>query len=82
MKKILEKVLNRLVVFGVLLAIQLGWFLLLFTKLVNYSNVLSMVLLVLSVLAVLWIINTEDNPAYKIAWIIRDQVLTQQVGRF
>ena len=31
MKKILEKVLNRLVVFGVLLAIQLGWFLLLFT---------------------------------------------------
>jgi len=70
MKKILEKVLNRLVVFGVLLAIQLGWFLLQFTKLVNYSNVLSMVLLVLSVLAVLWIINTEDNPAYKIAWII------------
>ena len=53
MKKILEKVLNRLVVFGVLLAIQLGWFLLQFTKLVNYSNVLSMVLLVLSVLAVL-----------------------------
>ena len=70
MKKILGKLLNRIVIFGILLAVQLGWFLLTFTKLVNYSTGLSLVFRVISILAVLWIINTEDNPAYKIAWII------------
>ena len=38
MKKILGKLLNRIVIFGILLAVQLGWFLLTFTKLVNYST--------------------------------------------
>ena len=70
MKKILGKLLNRIVIFGILLAVQLGWFLLTFTKLVNYSTGLSLVFRIISILAVLWIINTEDNPAYKIAWII------------
>ena len=66
MKKILGKLLNRIVIFGILLAVQLGWFLLTFTKLVNYSTGLSLVFRIISILAVLWIINTEDNPAYKI----------------
>lgn len=70
MKKILGKLLNRIVIFGILLAVQLGWFLLTFTKLVQYSTGLSLVFRIISILAVLWIINTEDNPAYKIAWII------------
>ena len=70
MKKILGKLLNRIVIFGILLAVQLGWFLLTFTKLVHYSTGLSLVFRIISILAVLWIINTEDNPAYKIAWII------------
>lgn len=38
MKKILGKLLNRIVIFGILLAVQLGWFLLTFTKLVHYST--------------------------------------------
>lgn len=82
MKKILGKLLNRIVVFGVLLAIQLGWFLLTFTKLVNYSTGLSLILRILSIVAVLWIINTEDNPAYKIAWIILILVVPLLGGLF
>ena len=70
MKKLLKKVLNRMVIFGILLAVQLGWFLVFFTKLTGYSTVISLAFTVLSFLAVLWIINTEDNPAYKMAWII------------
>ena len=70
MKKLLKKVLNRMVIFGILLAVQLGWFLVFFTKLTGYSTVISLAFTVLSFLTVLWIINTEDNPAYKMAWII------------
>ncbi len=82
MKKILGKVLNRVVVFGLLLAVQLGWFLLTFTKLVQYSTGLSLALRILSIVAVLWIINTEDNPAYKIAWIIFVLILPLLGGLF
>lgn len=82
MKKVLGKVLNRIVIFGFLLALQLGWFLLTLTKLVNYSTGLSLALRILSILAVLWIINTEDNPAYKIAWIIFVLVLPLLGGLF
>ncbi len=53
MKKILGKLLNRIVIFGILLAVQLGWFLLTFTKLVNYSTGLSLVFRIISILAVL-----------------------------
>lgn len=70
MRKILKKLLNRLVVFGVLMAIQLGWFLAIFTKLIHYSAYISAAFTVMSILAVLWIINKDDNPAYKMAWII------------
>ena len=82
MKKILGKLLNRIVIFGILLAVQLGWFLLTFTKLVHYSTGLSLVFRVISILAVLWIINTEDNPAYKIAWIILILVVPLLGGLF
>ncbi len=82
MKKILGKISNRIVIFGFLLAVQLGWFLLTFTKLVNYSTGLSIALRILSILAALWIINTEDNPAYKIAWIIFVLILPLLGGLF
>ncbi len=70
MRKILKKLLNRLVLFGILLIIQLGWFVLFLTRLVSYSTLISVVFTVLSILAVLWILNRDENPAYKLSWII------------
>ena len=71
MKKILKKILqNRLVAFGLILAVELAWLLIFLTELVNYSTVISILFTVLSLLVVLWIINRDDNPAYKMAWII------------
>ena len=40
------------------------------TKLTEYSRELNVVLAGLSLLVVLYIINKDDNPAYKLAWII------------
>lgn len=71
MKKILKTILqNRLVAFGLILAVELGWLLVFVTELAKYSTVISIIFTILSLLAVLWIINRDDNPAYKMAWII------------
>ncbi len=69
-KKILKKGMNRLTVFGILLIIQLAWFLTFLTRLANYSTWISLGFSVISLLAALWIISKDENPAYKIAWII------------
>lgn len=70
MRKLLKKILNRLVVFGLLLLIQLGWFLIFLTRLANYSTGVSIGFTVVSLLVVLWILNRDENPAYKLSWII------------
>ena len=69
--KLLKKLLqSRLLVFGLILAVELFWFLIFVTRLVNYSTAISIAFTGLSLLVVLWIINRDDNPAYKMAWII------------
>lgn len=70
MKKLLKKLLNRLVIFGLILAVQLGWFILLFLQLIQYSTIITGIFTFISLLAVLWIINNDDNPSYQIGWIV------------
>jgi len=70
MQKLWKKVWNRLTVFGILLLIQLAWFLTFLTSLANYSTIISLGFTVASLLVTLWIIQKDDNPAYKMAWII------------
>ena len=70
MKKLIKIIQSRLFVFGLLLLVQLVWILILFGRLIQYSNVISVGLKIISVLVVLWIVNKEDNPSYKIIWII------------
>ena len=83
MKKILKKVLqNRLVAFGLILAVELVWLVIFVTRLASYSTVISVIFTVISLLAVLWIINRDDNPAYKVAWIILIMALPILGGLF
>lgn len=70
MKKLLKKMMSRLVIFGILLVLQLGWFVILLTKLANYSMLSSIIFNILSILVALWVVNKDDNPAYKLGWII------------
>jgi cardiolipin synthase len=69
-RKILKTVMNRLVIFGVLLLLQIAELLAFMTKLASYSTVVSILFTVISLLAVLWILNRDENPAYKMSWII------------
>ena len=65
MRKILKKISNRLVIFGLLLLVQLGWFLVFLTRLASYSTGVSVLFTLVSLVAVLWILNRDENPAYK-----------------
>ena len=72
--RIINKVLNfiskRVFVIGIIILIQICWGISMLTKLTEYSSILNMVLALLSLMVVLYIISKDDNPAYKLAWII------------
>ncbi|MBQ9767429.1 MAG: cardiolipin synthase [Lachnospiraceae bacterium] len=68
--KLLKTLLNRVVIVGILLLLQIGWTVMYVTELAAYSPLIYHSLTVLSVLAVIAVVNTRDNPAYKIAWVI------------
>lgn len=70
LRKILKLLTSRLLFFGILLLIQLVWFLTFLTRLTTYSTAISAFFTVVSLLAVLWIINRDENPAYQMAWVI------------
>lgn len=72
--RIINKFLNfiskRVFIVGVIILLQIFWGISLLTRLTEYSVVLNTVLAGLSMLVVLYIISKDDNPAYKLAWII------------
>lgn len=61
---------NRIFVVGILIFIQLIWFLIFLLDLTSQSWWIDILLTFISILAVLFVINKEDNPAYKLAWVI------------
>ena len=60
----------RLIVFGLLIAIQMAWILVIIEGLLSYSALLNMVLSLLSFLIILYLLNKDDSPAYRMSWII------------
>ena len=70
MQKIFKRIFNRIVIFGLALVLQLVWSLVFIIRLSNYSAYVSVVLTLASVVATIWIINKDENPVYKLAWIV------------
>ncbi|WP_455714917.1 cardiolipin synthase [Anaerosporobacter sp.] len=63
-------ILSRLVIVGIILALQVGWGLFVIVRLGQYSTIISLLFNLFSIIAVLYIINKQDNPAYKLAWVV------------
>lgn len=61
---------SRLFLFGLALVLQVSWLLYTAYSLSNYYKVINVLLTVLSILAVIYIINSRYNPAMKLAWIV------------
>ena len=68
--KLLKIFLSRIFIFGLLIILQAIW-IVLFTSTVLASYYwLKPVLFIMSMLVVLWLVNKDENPSYKISWII------------
>ncbi len=70
MKKLLSKIFNRKVITILLIALQVAWGILLIYNTALIYPVLNTVFHVIGLFAVLYIIRKDNNPSYKIAWII------------
>lgn len=66
----LHKILNRITLTGLLLAIQLAWLVWFTLRLSEYAIGISTLFTLLSLILSLYIVRREENPAYKICWII------------
>ena len=70
MDKIAKRVFSRLFFVGVAILIQVGWIILSVATLGAKLPFMTFLVEALSLLAVLWLVNKDINPAYKLAWTI------------
>lgn len=68
--KLISLLASRLVVFGLLIAVQVCWIILLLTKLVNYADWISTLFRILSFFMIIYIIKKDEVPAYRVGWIL------------
>lgn len=69
-KGIVGKIFSRFVIMVVLILIQTGWIALAVLKLGQYTQYTQIAFNVLSVLMALFVVYRDDNPAYKLGWIL------------
>ena len=70
MKRFSQKVFGRIAVTAVLILLQVIWLLVWFTRLAHAAPWVSALFGIFSLLMILYIVRKDDNPAYKIVWII------------
>lgn len=70
LKKILNIFKNKVVIVGLLILIQLVFFLWIISVLSEYFVAIYFVLIALSFIMSIYVLNKNENPSYKIAWVI------------
>ena len=70
MEKLKNILFNKVTIGAILLFVQLAWLLLFFYQLSSYSTVITAIFGLVSVLMMLAIVSSKDNPVYKIGWLI------------
>ncbi|MDO5734756.1 MAG: cardiolipin synthase [Eubacteriales bacterium] len=70
MKNLKNLLLSKVPIVILLILMQLGWFLWIFKKLRNQAHWVNFALGVLTVLMFLAILMSNQNPSYKIGWIV------------
>ena len=70
MKKVFRLLFSRVFLFSVLIVLQLGLITMLLVNLGASSFYCYLALHIISIIVVAWLITKDDNPSYKITWII------------
>lgn len=67
--KLLKIFTSRLFVFGLLIFFQVIWIIFIGSRILSFRW-LRYMLFIISMCIVLWLVSKDENPAYKISWII------------
>ena len=70
MKRMFKFLGSRMFITGILILLQIGWLLIWFLRLTQYAQWISACFTILGILVAVYIINKNENPAYKLAWIL------------
>ena len=70
MKKILRFLISRVFWFSLLIVVQIGIFAVILFNISSYSTYLYAAFVLFSLIIVIWLVVKDDNPSYKITWII------------
>lgn len=68
-KKFINFFFSKIMIVAYLIILQLLFLLSLLFFLSSYSDLINFILRILSILMVIYIINKDDNPSYKLAWV-------------
>ncbi|MCS1352345.1 cardiolipin synthase [Mechercharimyces sp. CAU 1602] len=82
MKKVLRFLFSRMVIVSVLITIQLVFLLVVIFGLSQYASYLYTTMELLSILLVVAVVMSNDNPSYKLAWTIVILILPLLGGLF
>ena len=74
-KKLLKKIFNRNAVFIFTLLLQIAFLVLMVTALKDKFYFIYPMLIVLDIVLIIYIVNKDDNPSYKLAWVIAISVV-------
>ncbi len=67
-RKLIKLLFNKIFYVAAAVLIQAGWLLILYLRLVQYSDYIAWTIRFLAVILVLAIVNQKINPSYKLAW--------------
>lgn len=70
LKKLLKFLTSRVVIISVLILLQLGLFFFLTFYALRFSTFIYYGLQVISLIVVIWLVNRNENPSFKLAWVI------------
>ncbi|CCZ03587.1 putative uncharacterized protein [Eubacterium sp. CAG:603] len=70
MKEHFRKVFNRIFLTVIIILFQIAWWTLLVMKLMKYSDIIEVISVILSLAMVVYLISKDDNPEYRIIWIV------------
>lgn len=82
MRKVFKFLFSRIVFFSLLIVLQAAVLVYFLVDFSTYSRTVYLVCYIVSIAAVLWLITKDDNPSYKIAWIILIMALPILGGLF
>ena len=74
-KTIISKIFNRMTILAVLILTQMAWLGLLFLRIGFYTTYPQVFFTIIAVLVALFVIYRDENPAYKLGWIVLIAIL-------